>query len=81
MDVLSGQLDHLGHDQPESHGADEDCQRDLQRFKQTVIAFCYSEQRKPDRCKKLICKCRNTPLFMDKTSMNSMSLDLTSNEV
>ena len=35
----------------------------------------------PDRCKKLICKCRNTALLMDKTSLKPMFLDLTSNEL
>ena len=35
----------------------------------------------PDRCKNLICKYRNTALFLDKTSMKPMFLDLTSNEV
>jgi hypothetical protein len=36
---------------------------------------------KPDHCKILLRKCRNTSLFMDKTSMKPMFLDLTSNEL
>jgi len=34
----------------------------------------------PDRCKKLIPKCRNTALFLDKTGRKPMILDLTNNE-
>ena len=43
--------------------------------------YSAAQARYPERCRNMICKYSNTSLFLDKTSMKLMFLDLISNEV
>jgi hypothetical protein len=46
-----------------------------------LLVKAYNTLTLPYRCKKLICKCRNTALFLGKMSMKGIFLDATGNGV